>query len=55
VGHLERLESLEESISEFSGLFCAGKGYKGVGVADCVASADITSEKICEFLDSSSI
>ena len=55
VGHLERLENLEESISEFPGLFFVGKGYKGVGVADCVASADITSVKMCEFLDSSSI
>jgi len=55
VGHLERLESLEETLSEFPGLFFAGKGYRGVGIADCVASADLATEKICNFLDSYSI
>ena len=55
VGHLERIEGLEKSASELSGLFFAGKGYRGVGISDCVASADIVSEKVYEFLNAPSI
>ncbi len=55
VGHLERIENLEDSVSELRGLFFAGKGYRGVGISDCVASADVVSEKVYEFLNTPSI
>ena len=55
VGHLERIESLEESIRVLPGLFFAGKGYRGVGISDCVVSADLTSQKVYEFLNTPSI
>jgi len=38
VGHLERLERIENLVNEFPGLALAGNGYRGIGVPDCVRS-----------------
>jgi protoporphyrinogen/coproporphyrinogen III oxidase len=38
VGHLERLERIEQACRGIPGLFLAGNGYRGIGVPDCVRS-----------------
>ena len=38
VGHLERLERIEQRRRLLSGLALAGNGYRGIGVPDCVRS-----------------
>ena len=38
VGHLERLQRIEELRKEFPGLALAGNAYRGIGVPDCVRS-----------------
>jgi oxygen-dependent protoporphyrinogen oxidase len=38
VGHLERLERIEQLRKATPGLFLAGNGYRGIGVPDCVRS-----------------
>lgn len=38
VGHLERLERIENSRKQLPGLALAGNGYRGIGVPDCVRS-----------------
>jgi len=38
VGHLERLEQIEQRRQLLSGLSLAGNGYRGIGVPDCVRS-----------------
>lgn len=38
VGHLERLERIENLRKQLPGLALAGNGYRGIGVPDCVRS-----------------
>lgn len=38
VGHLERLERIENLRKQIPGLALAGNGYRGIGVPDCVRS-----------------
>lgn len=38
VGHLERLETIGQLLSEVPGLFLAGNAYRGIGVPDCIRS-----------------
>jgi protoporphyrinogen/coproporphyrinogen III oxidase len=39
VGHLDRLERIERLLQKFPGLALAGNGYRGIGVPDCIRSA----------------
>jgi oxygen-dependent protoporphyrinogen oxidase len=43
VGHLEKLERIEQLRSRTPGLFLAGNGYRGIGVPDCIRSGDEAS------------
>jgi protoporphyrinogen/coproporphyrinogen III oxidase len=38
VGHLERLQRIENLLLQLPGLALAGNGYRGIGVPDCVRS-----------------
>ena len=38
VGHLDRLERIEQMRCQLAGLALAGNGYRGIGVPDCVRS-----------------
>jgi oxygen-dependent protoporphyrinogen oxidase len=40
VGHLARVETIEHRLAGAPGLFLAGGAYRGVGIADCVRSAE---------------
>lgn len=44
VGHLTRVEAIERSAAALPGLFLAGSGYRGVGIADCVRAAEAVAE-----------
>jgi len=44
VGHLIRMDAIERRIAGTSGLFLAGAGYRGVGIADCVRSGEAAAE-----------
>ncbi|TAK21210.1 MAG: protoporphyrinogen oxidase [Chloroflexota bacterium] len=35
VGHLDRLATLDRALADLPGVFLAGAGYRGVGVAEC--------------------
>ncbi len=46
VGHLERLEAVEERLARHPGLALAGNGLRGVGLPDCVRSGELAAESV---------
>ena len=46
VGHLQRVSAIETRLLSFPGLALAGAGYRGVGIADCVHSAERAAEAV---------
>jgi oxygen-dependent protoporphyrinogen oxidase len=44
VGHLARVETIEQRLRALPGLFLAGGAYRGVGIADCVRSGEAAAE-----------
>ncbi len=45
VGHLERLQRIEQLLTTLPGLALAGNGYRGIGVPDCVRSGSEAAMK----------
>jgi oxygen-dependent protoporphyrinogen oxidase len=39
VGHLFRMNALDERLRELPGLFVAGSGFRSIGIPDCIADA----------------
>jgi len=46
VGHHQRIQSIEERLREYSGLFLSGNAFDGVGIPDCVRRAEAIAESI---------
>ena len=46
VGHLERLQRIENLLAGLSGLALAGNGYRGIGVPDCIRSGSDAATKL---------
>jgi oxygen-dependent protoporphyrinogen oxidase len=42
--------SLQDQLAAFPGLFLAGNGYRGIGVPDCVKSAELAAEAMMAHL-----
>jgi oxygen-dependent protoporphyrinogen oxidase len=40
VGHLERVAAIDEGLARWPGLYLTGNAYKGIGLIDCVRSAN---------------
>jgi oxygen-dependent protoporphyrinogen oxidase len=45
VGHLERLQRIDNLLQHLPGLALAGNGYRGIGVPDCVRSGNEAANK----------
>ena len=48
VGHLERLERIENLRRQLPGLALAGNGYRGIGVPDCVRSGRDAAKQVVQ-------
>jgi oxygen-dependent protoporphyrinogen oxidase len=48
VGHLERLERIEQLRAQLPGLALAGNAYRGIGVPDCVRSGREAAKELVE-------
>jgi protoporphyrinogen/coproporphyrinogen III oxidase len=51
VGHLDRLQRIENLIAKLPGLALAGNGYRGIGVPDCIRSGSEAAARALESLD----
>jgi len=51
VGHMARVEAIERRVAAHPGLGLAGGAYGGVGIADCVRSAEAAAETALDRLD----
>jgi oxygen-dependent protoporphyrinogen oxidase len=52
VGHLARIEAIEQCVARHPGLVLVGGAYRGVGIADCVRSAEEATERVLDQLAS---
>ncbi len=50
IGHDERLSTLNQMLSNHSGIFITGSAYRGIGISGCVYDADITAESAINYL-----
>lgn len=50
IGHDERLSTLNQILSNHSGIFITGSAYRGIGISGCVYDADITAESAIKYL-----
>lgn len=48
VGHLDRVQQLEQQVESISGLKLAGNYFRGVGLPDCVQSGEQAAEALWE-------
>ncbi len=46
VGHLQRVQSIEQSLSNFPNLVLAGSAFRGVGVPDCIKQGKEAAERV---------
>ncbi len=51
VGHLDRLEVMEEMLTRLPGVFLTGAGYRGVGLPDCIRDGTQTADKVVRYFD----
>jgi protoporphyrinogen/coproporphyrinogen III oxidase len=51
LGHSERVAHIESALQQQPGLFVAGAAYRGVGIPDCIRSADQAAVEVLKFLD----
>lgn len=50
VGHLERLEQIQERLGRHPGLYLAGSAYRGTGTGDCIRSGQAAADAALAFL-----
>jgi oxygen-dependent protoporphyrinogen oxidase len=46
VGHLARIQAIEDEISNLPGLTIAGNSYRGAGIPDCIRSGEKAAEEM---------
>ena len=54
LGHLERVDQIEQRVAMHPGLFLGGNAYRGVALNDCVEQAGSVAERMANFVIESS-
>lgn len=50
VGHLEKVQQIEERMRPLRGLALAGNGFRGVGIPDCIESGDRAAARLVDYI-----
>lgn len=50
LGHLDRVDTIQQALGELPGLYIAGSSYRGVGIPDCVASGEAAADRAVALL-----
>ncbi|MBT5472590.1 MAG: hypothetical protein HOK41_18450 [Nitrospina sp.] len=50
VGHQKLIESINEQVDKFPGLFLSGSAYTGIGIPDCIRNGNVAAEATLKFL-----
>lgn len=50
VGHLQKIERIEQELYKLDGVYVAGAAYRGIGVPDCIAQGRAQADKIGVFI-----
>lgn len=50
LGHEARLSRIEQGLAKHPGLFVTGSAYRGIGISDCVHEAELTAERVLQFI-----
>lgn len=50
LGHLDRLDVIEQRLAAHPGLFVAGNAYRGIGIPDCIGSGQAAADKARVFI-----
>ena len=50
VGHLDRVQVIENEVKKLPGLALAGNSYRGAGIPDCIRSGETAADKIIQSL-----
>ncbi|HEY2960903.1 MAG TPA: protoporphyrinogen oxidase [Pyrinomonadaceae bacterium] len=53
VGHLDRVQSIENELQKIPNLWLAGNAYRGAGIPDCIRSGEAAAEGLVKSLGSS--
>jgi oxygen-dependent protoporphyrinogen oxidase len=49
VGHLDRVQAIENELQQTPGLSLAGNAYRGAGIPDCIRSGEAAAEKLFNY------
>lgn len=55
VGHLDRVQRMEDEAAAWPGLFLTGSAYRGIGIPGCVANAQRTVGELSNYLEMQTI
>jgi oxygen-dependent protoporphyrinogen oxidase len=50
LGHLERLEQVDNALSRYGGLVLTGAAYRGVGIPDCIRDGTAAADRVVRYL-----
>jgi oxygen-dependent protoporphyrinogen oxidase len=50
VGHVERVDKIEQLVTKHRGLAIAGNAYRGVGIPQCIRSGEQAAQRIADYL-----
>jgi oxygen-dependent protoporphyrinogen oxidase len=50
VGHLRRVDEIEQRVGSVPGLFVTGSGFRAIGIPDCIADGRATAVRAAKWL-----